>query len=121
MSGANVVFTNITGGRAFVRCIANATMNVAANTTANSDLAPFSNDQITGASITKLMWSTANTIKIARGANTIINLTGSGNWNLKEMGCTLNEFASATIVVTINDAGSTLLMECTKMYPTGSE
>jgi hypothetical protein len=122
---ANVVFTQIVGGRSVLRFNANATVNVAANSTVNSDLAPNSNDQITGAAITKILWSTANTlagITIGRGpANVILTLTGSGNWDLKSMGVSLAEFSTATIVVTMPDALSSLILECTKMYPTGSK
>lgn len=112
-----VVFSHAAGGRALLRFIANATVNVAANSTVNSDLGfTPSNDAITGASITKLAWSTANNITIARGSNTILTLSGTGHWDLRQMGTPLTEFPAATLVVTLRDANSSLLVEMSKYY-----
>ncbi len=116
---ANLVFSHISGGRALLRFVANATVNVVANSTVNSDLST-SNDQILGATITKIIWSTPNNIKVARGANNIVTLNGSGSWDLKSMGIPLTEFTTGNINVTITDTNSTLLMECSKLYANGT-
>lgn len=121
MAGANLVFSHNAGGRAFLRVTANATINVAANSTVNSDLS-FANDQIVGATITKLIWSTANntTTTVARGANTIIRLSGSGVMDFKSMGVALTEFPAASIVITLGDVNSCVYIECSKLYPGGT-
>jgi hypothetical protein len=118
---ANLVFSHTGGGRAFVRCTgANATINVAANSTVNSDLS-FANDQVLGATITKLIWSTQTNITVSRGtANTIARLNGSGNWDFKMMGVALTEFNTQPIVITFGDANSTLFFECSKLYAKGT-
>lgn len=116
---ANIVFSHVSGGRSFIRFNASATVNVVANSTANSDLST-ANDAVTGATITKLIWSTASNIKVARGANTILTLNGSGVWDLKSMGTPLTEFPAASIAVTMNDTNSALLIECSKLYANGT-
>ena len=120
---ANIVFSHISGGRAFLRFNASATINVVANSTANSDLST-ANDQVLGATITKVLWSvtpnsTVNTISIARGANTIMTLTGTGSWDFKSMGIAETEYSGATIVVTMPPT-STLFIECSKLYANGT-
>jgi hypothetical protein len=127
MAVANLVFGQNVGGRAVVRFTgaAGATANlvIAANSTVNSAIAT-SNDQITGAAITKVLWSTPNTangIVVQRGTNLLLTLTGNGNWDLKGMGVSLAEFNTANVIVTLPDNFSTLILEFTKMYPTGSE
>lgn len=118
---ANIVFSHISGGRAFLRFNANATINVVANSTANSDLST-ANDQVIGATLTKLIWSTGGTVKVARGSNTICVLNGSGAWDLKSMGTPETEYPAATIAVTFSDGGanSTLFIECSKLYANGT-
>jgi hypothetical protein len=119
MAGANLVFSHTGGGRAFLRCTANATINVAANSTVNSDIS-FANDQVLGATITKIIWSTQTNITINRGANTIARLNGSGIWDFKAMGIAETEYPTATIAVTMNDANSTVFLECSKLYANGT-
>lgn len=118
---ANVVFSHQQSGRALLRFNANATINVAANSTVNSDCAPTSNEAVTGATITKLYWSLpSGNVTISRGSNAILVLNGSDHWDLKADGCPLTEFPTATIVVAFSAAGGTLLMEVAKQYAGGT-
>ena len=123
--GANVVFSHVSGGRAFLRVNATATLNVVANSSAGSDLSTANGtvDPVIGATITKLIWSTGNTtagIIVKRGANTIATLFGASTWDFKSIGVAETEYPTATIVITMPDANSTLFLECSKLYAGGT-
>lgn len=117
---ANVVFSQVLGGVTVLRFNANATINVAANSTANSDLCPTSNEQVTGCHITGMWWTTPNNIKVARGSNTTMTLNGSYSYSRDNGWRGGTEFPGGTIAVTMTDANSTLWMEVTRQYANGS-
>ena len=94
------------------------TIRVVANSTVQpTDLQyPDANTEIvTGFTIASLFWSTENVITIARGANTILNLTGNGMMPLNYYGISLNEYPTANLVVTINDVTTSLIMDLHKI------
>lgn len=113
---ANVITNQQKGGKILLRFVANGYVNCVANSTVNSDIGAPGNDQIQGATISKLAWSTTANIKIARGSNTILTLCGSDHWDLRQMGMLLNESPAANLVVTITDGNSSLLVELNKEY-----
>lgn len=91
-------------------------VSVSTNTTIQvTDLA-FSNDEVIGAfNITKMFWSTANTITVARGANNILFLNRSDNWPLDMFNISLSQFNTANLVVTIPDGASSIVFELRKI------
>ena len=84
-----------------------STATIRLTATANVALADLAKDSetISGAIITSVCWSTNGAITVARGANTILTLSGSGQWNLNEGGGALAEDKAANIAVTITGAG----------------
>lgn len=76
---------------------------------------------VTEAAVTSVAWSSAGTITVARGANTIFALSGSGQWNLNEGGGAIAEDSPASIVVTMSGAGTILLGVSKKSSITGLE
>lgn len=100
-------------GRATLRCTANETFVVVGNNASSNVASNNANETVVGASITQLHYSTQNNITIARGANTILVLTGSESFNYETNGLSLNEYPAANIVVTLNGLGS-IVMEIHK-------
>lgn len=98
---------------------AGATINVTANSTGGaSDIGnPATADFVLGATITDIRWSTdiGGSIKIARGANTYLVLSGSDSWSASNGWRGLQIDKSATIVVTAG-ANSTVQMGLKKVY-----
>lgn len=102
---------------------ANATVNVAGNSTVNSDIGVVGEQSnVVGASITKLAWSTAaaTPIIVKRGANVVFNLCGSDHWDLRAMNMVQDLDLAATLVVTMPDGNSSLYVELTKVHPGGT-
>ena len=95
------VINNKKGSKATIRLTSSATVTLA-------DLAK-DGETISGAIITGVCWSTNGAIVVARGANTILSLAGSGQWNLNEGGGALAEDKAADFAVTITGAGTLLL------------
>lgn len=107
------------GNKVMVRLTANADLVTVANSTANSDIGYVGNDPVRGAEIGHLMWSTPTNIKISRGSNLIMTLTGSGNLPFSDYGWKLNEFPQATMNVTITDTNSSVVIVLHKIYDGG--
>lgn len=97
---------NKKGGVAVIVATSNTTIQL-------SDL-KVDNENVSSFSITKVFWSTANNITIARGANTLFKLTGSDHWPLDYYNIAFSQDATANLVITIPDAGSTVVMEVHK-------
>lgn len=66
-------------------------------------------ETVSAASISSLAWSTNGSITIARGANTIINLHNTGQWDLNIAGGALAEDKAADFVITIVGGGTVLI------------
>jgi hypothetical protein len=123
---ANVVLlrSTVRGGRATLLFTGSANAIVQANSTVNSDIADAShaNDAITGASISGLVWSAAgaNSITVARGANVVAVLGGSGTWTAATGWLGDGKDPTANVVVTFSSAGGgTLYAEFAKQYAGG--
>lgn len=95
------VFNNKKGKSATVRLTATANVALA-------DLAT-GGETVSAATITSVAWSTNGAIAVARGANTILQLSGSGQWNLNEGGGALTEDKAGNIAVTMSGTGTLLL------------
>jgi hypothetical protein len=124
---ANTVLlrSQVKGGRATVLFSGNSTIVVQANSTVNSDVADTGHlaDPITGASISGLNWSClgANTITIARNANVVAVLSGSGNMTAATGWLGNGKDSAANVVVSFQAAGcGTLYIEMAKLYSGGS-
>ena len=94
------VINNKKGSTATIRLTATANVELSALATGG--------ETVSGAIITSVAWSTNGTITVARGANTILALSGSGQWNLNEGGGALTEDLAAKFAVTIS-AGTLIL------------
>lgn len=102
------VIKNQNEGLALIRFTSNGTMEVANLATSNTET-------VSSVTITKLLFSGSNTWTVARGSNTVITLTGTGEFNLSALGWVLGESPSANLVIT-NPAATpgTLLIEVKK-------
>lgn len=107
MATTATTIKNPVNGKAVFRMTANATI------VANTDVQAVG-ETVTGMGITRVLWSTANNITIARGSNTILELSQSGDWDLQGKGITDYDTASANVVVTFNGLGS-LYLEVNKI------
>ena len=113
--------SQVKGGRATALFVGSGWANVTANSTVNSDLSN-SNDSITGASISGLAWSTvgANAITVARGANVVAVLGGSGVWSAATGWMGDGKDPAQNCVVTFTAAGGGVLYaEFAKQYAGG--
>jgi hypothetical protein len=104
-----LVYTQNKGGKALVRNTANQTY-VVAGTSPTSNIAS-AGETVVGAGISQIWWTGEWTVK--RGANTILVLKDSGNWDLNGSGITLNEFPDATLVLEAANTG-TIIVELSK-------
>jgi hypothetical protein len=96
-------------GRAMLRCTASETFVVVGNNSTSNVASNNAAETVLGATITQFHYNAANNITIARGANTILVLTGENSVNLETNGLVLNESPAANIVITINGTGSIIL------------
>lgn len=69
-------------------------------------------ESVSALHITRVMWSGNTTI--ARGANTVLVLTGEGDWALSDGGISLTEDETANVVITAA-AGATAIVEMHKV------
>ena len=84
-------------------------------TLANGDVAgTAAGANTTGYIITKILWSGNGVVTVARGANTIYTLQGSGAWDFSSMGFVDNRFSGASLVVT-TQAGGSAIVEAKKL------
>lgn len=107
------IINNKKGSTATIRL--NATANVALTALA------VGGETVNGAIITSVAWSTNGAIVVARGANTILDLSGSGQWNLNEGGGALTEDLTANFAVTVTGSGTLLLGVAKKSSVNGLE
>lgn len=98
-----------------VESVANDTfMNLASNSTnsnsAVTDWGPA--ERVEAITVTGAVWSLSNTAVVKRGSNTILDVAGNAEWDLRTMGG-FQDDAGATLVANINGTG-TLLLEVSK-------
>ena len=85
--------------------------NVYFLSTANVD----ATEAVTGLTINSLKWSSNGNITIARGANTILVLHGSGFWDCQEGEPIIRDRTAANVVVTFSASSTgSLVMEMSK-------
>ena len=74
-------------------------------------------ENVTSASIKKLVWSSNGYITVARGLNSVntnmLQLSGSGEMNLDELGYSIANVSTGNVIVTIA-TGGTIVMELSK-------
>jgi len=100
--------TNTVRGSSIIRVVDPGTVTVnIANLSVNG------NETITAASIKRVMWSTNGAISITRNSVTVLQLHGQGDMILTEIGHTIANTNTGTIVVTIA-TGGTAILEMTK-------
>ena len=121
---AVVLFSGVQGGQSLVFVSgASGSVQVSSNSTGgNSDLGnPSANDFIISATIASIWWSVgaAGSILIARGANTILNLSYTGAWLRADGWPGCNLYSSANVVVTLPNANAMVYIELSKEYPAG--
>ena len=90
--------------------------NVASNTTVSLTGA-VSEEIVTSATITRVFWSTANTgyWKISRGATSVLELGGSGFWNLVEAGMSVANTSTGNVGIDlVGTTNGSLVLELTK-------
>jgi hypothetical protein len=125
--GAVLLRSQVKGGRATVKFTATGNVGVIqANSTVNSDLSN-SNDAITGASISGISWSlSGNTTQalvgatIARGATTIMTLSGTGQWSAAQGWLGDGSNAASNVAVTFNGGQTGVVYaEFSKIYAGG--
>jgi hypothetical protein len=102
--------TTTVGGKATILQNANATYVVVGNNSV-SNIASAS-ENVQSASITRIYFSSSNNWVIARGANTVATLSGTGVWDLTNI-APISQDATANLVFTCNGNG-TLLVEVHK-------
>jgi hypothetical protein len=86
-----------TPARTVIREAANATYVVVGNNTVSNVGATGQN--VVSAAITRIYWSTPDTITISRGANAVLCLRGTDHWDLKEAGISLTQDSLANVVI----------------------
>jgi len=90
--------------------------NVAANTIVSTSGA-LSEETVTSATIARVFWSTANTgyWKISRNSNSILELGGSGFWNLNEAGMSVANTATGNLGIDlVGTTNGSLVIELSK-------
>jgi hypothetical protein len=98
---ATSILLNQTGGKAVLKFDATTTISLANLATSNTE-------NVQSFVVSRLRWTTANNITIARGSNTIATLYGTDQWDLGRSSG-LAEFPAATLVVTINTGGTIIV------------
>ena len=78
-----------------------------------ANLAIDSNETVSAAAIKRVMWSTNGAITIARNAVNVLQLHGQGDMVLSEIGYTVANTNTGTIVITVA-TGGTAVIEMTK-------
>ena len=101
--------TNTRRGSSVIRVEGASTNNVAlSELSTNTSL-----ETVSSAQIKRLAWTTGGNIAIARGANTVATLYGTGEMRLDELGHSIANNAAEDIVVTIA-TGGTCFIEVSK-------
>lgn len=90
--------------------------DIAANTTVSLTGA-VSEETVTSATVARAFWSTANSgyWKISRGSTSVLELGGSGFWNLVEAGMSVANTSTGTIAIDlVGTSNGSLVLELTK-------
>jgi hypothetical protein len=114
------VLINKKGLSAVIHLTANATINIAGDST-TSDIAQVG-EVITGATISQVWYGCANGSwwEIKRGANTVLHVESTGYLDFAGNGVALNKDVGGTLVANLNSSQTgTLIIELTKV-PTSS-
>lgn len=98
--------------QAVVRLTANDTIVVAGNSSTSNVASTL--ETVESASIVGVYWASDATWTIKRGANTILVLPGYGQWDLREKGVSLSEFAAANVVANTTTANASLVLILSK-------
>jgi len=102
------ISVNQSGGRVLIRATATESYVVAGNNTV-SNICASALESVNSAYISKVYWS--GTWAVARGANTVLSLTGNGNWDLAGQGVPIQDYNTAAVSVT---GSGTILLQLTK-------
>lgn len=108
--------------KVILRDVANATYVIAGNTSVSNiaeNSAVLGEENISGAYVAQIHWSTDGLITVSRGSNTLFKLTGSGTWNFRHMGMAMNENQTANLVISTATANSTVVIELVKQHANG--
>lgn len=114
------VLINKKGLATVVHVTANATLTIAGDDQ-TSNIAS-TGETVTGATITQAWYGTSNgaSWEVKRGSNTVMVLDSTGYMDFAGNGIVLNKDPTATLVMTLNGAGTGfLILELTKQ-PTNS-
>jgi hypothetical protein len=110
------VIINKKGLSAVIHITANATINVAGNSS-NSDIA-IGDEVITGATISQIWYGCGNGAywEIKRGSNTVLHVESTGYMDFAGNGVALNKDVGGTLVANLNSSQTgTLIIELTKI------
>lgn len=101
--------------RVVTRDTTGTTYVVAGNSTV-SNIVGANGEIVTNANISKVWFSQpANgVITISRGANVVLYLNGTDNFNFTDGGCTIADFNAANVTIAFSAANSVLVMEMVK-------
>lgn len=100
---------NTLRGKSLIRVVGADTVSLNMNAFSTNT----SSDVISTVKLTHIVWSTNDTITIARNSNAVLSLYNSGDWNLQSYGWVLSNTATGNVDITIT-GGGTCLLECTK-------
>lgn len=103
--------------------VANATfMNVTTNwTSGNTDTTFYKAETVSGVEIASVTFTSNGSWTVARGANTLLVLHGTDNFDLYQKGQALQEFSGANINVSHSSAATgTLILEVSKRVSTSN-
>jgi hypothetical protein len=109
------IVINQKGNKLVVRATATTTQNL---TSANTD----AGETVRGLVLNQVYWTSNGTWTVARGANTILVLTGEGYFDFAGTGVALGEDSSANVVLTLSvgSVGS-IVVDCAKISTFTSE
>lgn len=104
---------NTLRGASVIRCVDPGTYTVELTALRKNT----TTETVTSASIKKLVWSSNGYITVARGLSSVntnmLQLSGSGEMNLDELGYSVANVSTGNVIVTIA-TGGTIVMELSK-------
>jgi archaellum component FlaF (FlaF/FlaG flagellin family) len=74
-----------------------------------ANLAVDANENVTSASIRRVMWSTGGSISVTRNSIPLLSLHGSGDMRLSDSGHVVANSSTSDIVITVTTSGSAVL------------
>lgn len=101
---------------AVVHAVANATLNVAGSNTSESDIYLEGENEILGATISKLFWGAANGEhwEVDRGGNTVLVLPESGAMDFAGEGMAITKDDEANLGLTLSGGDGFIMLELKK-------